>query len=112
MRSLPRLIVPATHFVEDSAIASLLFLAPLFLPLGPLATHLSWAGGVYLALYNNLTDRPGSLWPVLGEQHHRVLDAIGVLSLLVVPWFLAGVDRKFFLALGVSALLANLVTDF
>jgi hypothetical protein len=109
---LPRLIKPSLHFVEDSLIAAGLFFAPIFLPLSPLGSALSWAGAAYVGIYNNLTDRPGSLWPLLTEWHHRILDTAGLVANLVVPWFLSGIDRTFFLTQGVLALLLNLITDF
>ena len=108
----PLLVSPAGHFIEDSLIASMLVLAPLILPLSPVLSVLAIVGGIFLAVYNGLTDRPGSLWPLLDERTHRVLDLAGIAILVVAPWFFApGINRDFVLILAMISLVLALITD-
>ena len=108
-----RIIPPSVHFVQDSLIAAFLLLGPVFIPLGSMAMALSYAGGLSLLLYNGLTDRPGSLWPLFPEHVHMVLDYGGVGALLVLPWIIfAQGDRAYFFGVGIATLVLALLVDF
>ncbi len=110
-----RLIRPSFHFHQDNVLASFLVLGPQFFPLSTLASYLSIAGGVYLFVYNGLTDRPGSLAPVLSESPiHRFLDYSGIVALLVLPWILFStrMDQMYFFIQGVLTLMLASIVDF
>ena len=117
-----RVIPPAVHFVQDTFIAAFLILAPLFLALGSTATLLSTAGGVFLVVYNGITDRPGALYPLISESIHRVLDYAGIVLLLILPWILSvsdvlsGIftetDRWYFFSVGIVAFALAVFVDF
>jgi len=104
---------PSLHLYVDTTLSVLLILAPLFVSLGFLAQTLSQAGGAFLLLYNNLTQRKFALFGVFGEGIHHALDLAGIAALWILPWFLfSGFDRYYFLGFAVLTSVLYLLTSF
>ncbi len=108
------LIKPRIHLFQDTVISSYLILAPLFFPLGMLAQFLSVFGGIFIFGYVHVTKFPGAILPRMSRKTHLILDLVGILVALLLPWILFSekFERYYFFSVGLIATPLLIFSDF
>lgn len=107
-------IIPSKfHGALDYAVAATLIAAPLLLGFEGVAKYLALVGGIGLLVYSLITDYSLSVRNVLSFKAHLVLDFIAALALSAAPFIFgfSGLEKAFYLVIGISVIAVVLITD-
>jgi len=107
-------IIPSKfHGFLDYAVAITLILGPLVLGFDGVAKYLAVAGGLGLIVYSLITDYSLSARKLLSFRLHLILDFVAALALTAAPFLFgfAGLEKAFYLVIGLSVIAVVLITN-
>ncbi|MEM7666636.1 MAG: hypothetical protein AAF250_12330 [Pseudomonadota bacterium] len=108
-----RIIPSAFHGVLDYAVAATLVIMPFVLGFQGIALMLAVAGGVGLFLYSLITDYSMSARKLLPFRVHLMIDFAAAAVLTAAPFLFGfeGLERAFYLVIGLSVIAVVLITN-
>ncbi len=108
-----RFIPSAFHGILDYAVAATLVFAPFILGFEGIALALAVAGGLGLFVYSLVTDYSISARKLLPFKAHLAIDFAAALVLVAAPFVFGftGLERAFYLVIGIAVLVVVAVTD-